>query len=466
VLPLGSPSDITFEITVKFPAGYAPVLPQNVVRKTDFAEFSATYSVDKVLGGPLHVKTLLPEVSGDKRAEYSGLVKSANEAAQTCIYVRTTAEDFVVPSLAGLTPFERKAAVAGLEKQFAENPGDHQFAVALSQAHMDDHRYREAADVLEKSLAVNSERSQGINLALAKAFLGVPDADKAMDQLRNALGDQPDNALLNEAALALADANIHLDDALTYFNRAVTEISSKSSAISPDAAQVADFRLLRGLAIDWDALGWIKFRMGDAATAEKYSLAAWELKQAPSIGEHLVEVYEKLGKNKQAAKVCLLALAAGDRNAPDEKLFEELNHLRAFLPKTPGGIRSDWSDGAMALSEMRTIHIPFHPQLQKSSGSAHFVISFTSSSKPEKVVFESGAEELRGGIPALTAAIYPQIVPDTTAVRILHRAILSCLHSADDCVLVFIPDTEMALPGFHIIGAPGPPNQFPPPPGL
>jgi hypothetical protein len=259
-----------------------------------------------------------------------------------------------------------------------------------------------------------------------------------------------------------------LDDALTYSNRAVSDISAESSAISPDAVELTDFRLLGALAADWDTLGWIKFRMGDAQTAEKYLLAAWQLKQAPSAGEHLVELYEKAGKNIEAAKVCLMALAAGDRNAPNEKLSKELDHLRAFLPSRPtGSSRTDSIDGTKALVEMRTVHIPFHPPLPKLSGSfARFVISFTSSAKPEKVVFASGTEELRDGIPTMMAATYPQSVPDATPVRILHPAILSCSGSANDCVLDLLPDTEGSPPGFHDIGVSGPPHQLPPPPAL
>jgi hypothetical protein len=247
----------------------------------------------------------------------------------------------------------------------------------------------------------------------------------------------------------------------------VSEISAKSLTISPDTANLADFHLVGALASDWSTLGWIKFRMGDAETAEKYLLAAWRLKQAPSIGERLAEVYEKLGKQTQAAKVCLMALAASDHSAPNEKLSKELEHLRPFLPKLASGSnRSDWSEGDLALSAMRTIHISLHPRLPNSSGSfARFVISFTSSSKPDKVVFESGAEGLRDAIPAITAATYLQTVPDNTPVRIVRRASLSCKVSSNECVLVLMPDTAEVPQKFQVIGAPAPNSQFSPTPG-
>src|SRR5262249_20706106 len=42
-LPIGSPEDVSYAISVKFPKGFTPIVPEKVERKTDFAEFSAKY---------------------------------------------------------------------------------------------------------------------------------------------------------------------------------------------------------------------------------------------------------------------------------------------------------------------------------------------------------------------------------------------------------------------------------------
>ena len=266
-----------------------------------------------------------------------------------------------------------------------------------------------------------------------------------MDQLHKVMGEHPDHWLLNNAAWVLADANTHLSEALAYSRQAVSEISARSAAVSPDVPRAADFGLLGYLAANWDTLGWIQFRSGDALAAEKYLIASWQLRQVPMVGEHLVEVYEKLGKNKEAAKVAEMAIASSGPDAPSESLSKQMPHLRAFLPRRTGGPSIPNAslykgEGDAALSEMRSIRIPFHPHMEKSLDSANFVISFVASSKPEKVVFGSGTEELRGAIPAMTAASYPQTVPDDTPVRILRLATLNCSQHADDCVVILMPE--------------------------
>jgi hypothetical protein len=73
-LPLGSPQEVTYETTVKFPKGFSPLLPQKVERKYDFAEFSATYSLkEDTLHGTLHFKTMLNEIPGTDRSKFSSL---------------------------------------------------------------------------------------------------------------------------------------------------------------------------------------------------------------------------------------------------------------------------------------------------------------------------------------------------------------------------------------------------------
>ena len=86
-LPLGSPQEVTFETTVKLPKDFLPIIPENVSHKTDFAEFSAIYDLDKetVLHGTLRLKILRREVPGQKREEYVGLTKRVDEVLRRYI---------------------------------------------------------------------------------------------------------------------------------------------------------------------------------------------------------------------------------------------------------------------------------------------------------------------------------------------------------------------------------------------
>jgi len=64
------------------------VVPPNVSRKTEFAEFSANYSFkDSVLHGTVHLKTLLREVPGEKRSDFSSLATTINDSESRYIPV-------------------------------------------------------------------------------------------------------------------------------------------------------------------------------------------------------------------------------------------------------------------------------------------------------------------------------------------------------------------------------------------
>ena len=208
------------------------------------------------------------------------------------------------------------------------------------------------------------------------------------------------------------------------------------------------------LAANWDTLGWIKFRIADFAGAERYLQPAWELVQSAVIGEHLVETYEKLGKKKRAAAICNMALSSylpSRDPATRQKLSDEMNRLRPYS----GASRSSPSgNGGMALSDMRSLQVPFRPKLRANSVSANFVISISNGHKTAGAVFQTGAEELRDATAALAALKYPQSFPDNTATRVIRKAILSCSIYSKSCTLVLMLPTDAAVPVPFQVAAP------------
>lgn len=453
-LPLGSPQDVTYDTTVRLPKGFTPLVPEKVERKTDFAEFSATYSLEKdVLHGTLHLKTLLREIPGTKRSEFSSLSKTVDETQRRYIFISgdfPAATSSFDPRLFGLVPSNPEDVIPQLEKTLAADPDNDAILLRLSQVYCDAGRPADAVAILQKAMAGHPDVPSHLLLALGLTYLRVPDADKAMVEFKKALGNEPEPDQLNTVAYALAEANVHLGQALDYSARAVSSLSSQTMDISPDSPQPSEYKLIVQLAANWDTLGWIKFRMGDYSGAGKYLESAWQLMQTSTIGEHLVEVYEKLGKKQKAATVCNMALAAGAVPDLHQKLSEEMTRLRPFLkaPTGPGTIvtRSGVPDGSMALSDMRTINIPFRTKLQGSPRMATFAISLTNGPRVDNVVFLSGAEELRKAITALAATKYPQPFPDDTPTRILRKATFSCSIYTKDCILVLMPVQDAAVP--------------------
>jgi tetratricopeptide (TPR) repeat protein len=450
-LPLGPLQDVTYESTIKFPKGFTAILPPAPNRKYDFAEFTATYSYeDGVLHGTLRLKTLLHEIPGNERGEFSSMAKAVDEAERRYIFVGgdfPVGADGPAVALRGLVAGVGKDAIPQLERLLADEPDNSFVLERLSRAYLDAGRPADAVTVLQKSISNHPNDSRRLSLSLGQAYLRVPDVEKAMATFKTVLGDDPEPSELNSVAYALAEAGVHLPEALDYSTRAVSSLSLKTMVISPDDTAPSDFARMLELAANWDTLGWIKFRLGDFPAAEKYLESAWLLMQAPAIGEHLVEVYERLGKKEKAAAICNMALSAGSDLALHAKLSEEMARLRSVLKAPVGRVpRSASTDGGMALSNMRSMNIPFHTKLKGNSRSAHFVISITNGSSVDNVIFVTGAEELRNAIAAIAASKFSQPSPDDTPIRILRKATFSCSIYTKDCFLVLMPASDAAVP--------------------
>jgi tetratricopeptide (TPR) repeat protein len=256
---------------------------------------------------------------------------------------------------------------------------------------------------------------------------------------------------LNEVAWYLEEAGVYPKEALDYSKRSVRGIAGETMDISPEDTEAADFQLMPALAAAWDTLGWIYFRAQDFHAAKPYLEAAWQLSQTPLIGEHLVEVLQKLGEPRAAASVCARGLAAVPSTSSSDlykSLGTEWESLKTYLKLPQGGssIEAASSQGAMWLSDMRTLSIPFHIKLQGNSRTAQFVVSFTNSSKVDNVTYVSGADELRNATADIAAAKYPQSFPDDTPVRIIRKATLSCSIYMKQCVLILLPIGDAAVP--------------------
>jgi hypothetical protein len=284
------------------------------------------------------------------------------------------------------------------------------------------------------------------------AYLRVPNADKAVEQFKKGLAEHPTPDQLNLVAYTLADTNLRLQEALDYSQRAVSDLSGEAANLSAQDAQPSNFILMRRLGTNWDTLGWTYFRLGNLALAEKYLEAAWLLVQQQDVGEHLVEVYEKLGKKQKAASICNMALAAtlGDSKSHDN-LTSEMTRLRPFL-RPVGGVSGTTRppDGAVALSDMRLFSVPVRIKLREKSGSATFDVALSKDGHIFDVAFVSGTEELRNAIAALSILKIPQSFPDDTNAKILRRATLNCSVYSNDCTLVLMPISEAAAAASYV----------------
>jgi tetratricopeptide (TPR) repeat protein len=188
-------------------------------------------------------------------------------------------------------------------------------------------RYQEATSVLESAVKINPERD-GLQLQLGSAYLQSGSDEKALAAFKLAIEADAEagslnSDMLNSVAYALAEKKKGLPQALQYAEKAVHQVEEESSKIQLSQLEIHNFTVSNTLAAYWDTLGWVHFGLGNLDQAERYLKPAWAVTQDAVIGDHLGQVYEKLGKKQQAARAYRLALQVIGRNG-DTQMRERL----------------------------------------------------------------------------------------------------------------------------------------------
>ncbi len=151
-----------------------------------------------------------------------------------------------------------------------------------------------------------------LRYARAMVAVGLGRIDLLESDLRHILEQEPEHAdALNALGYTLADRTDRLEEA--------HDLIEKAYALKPDEPAIQD------------SMGWVLFRMGDAAAAVPYLEAALEQTSDPEIAAHLGEVLWALGREDEAAEIWDRALEA----APEHE----------YLLKTLGRYRVSQTEG-------------------------------------------------------------------------------------------------------------------------
>lgn len=126
-----------------------------------------------------------------------------------------------------------------------------------------------------------------------------------MSDLETLIIAEPDNAnALNALGYFLADENVRLDEAEGYLEKAM--------------------RLKPGDPAIMDSLGWLRFRQGDTAAAQRLLEQAYELLPDGEIAAHLGEVLWVVGDESAARSVWEKALVNDPEHTKLVKTVERL----------------------------------------------------------------------------------------------------------------------------------------------
>jgi len=295
-------------------------------------------------------------------------------------------------------------------------------------------RYREELPQLEAAMNDPDGWKLMIELGLTYAELG--QNEKAIAALEGALQHDSSADSLNAVAYALTEKNLMLEQALQYARRAVREREGESSHISLEHLTYDDLRTMPGLGGDWDTLGWVYFKLKQNSAAQTYLAAAWNLFESATIGDHLGQLYERLGQGDEAIRTYALALAQG--NAPDETM----GRLTALL-----GSRASADEMvekvSEQLAELRSVKVE---RVTQTGGKAEFFILFARGPRVVDVRFIKGSESLRAAENTVAAARFAVLFPDDAPTEIVRRGVLICRIESPGCEFqLFPPDSVQSV---------------------
>ncbi|HXO37599.1 MAG TPA: hypothetical protein VN872_03125, partial [Candidatus Acidoferrum sp.] len=304
-------------------------------------------------------------------------------------------------------------------------------------------RYGEALVYLRKAEEEHGNTPE-IQRELGVAYLNTHHEEQGMAHFHKALELNSSAGMLNSVAYSLAEAKSDLNDALHYAEEAVKKTEEQSAAA--DSLDNSNLGVMESLAAQWDTLGWVKFRMGDYESATKYLESAWSVMQAPAIGDHLGQVYEKLAKKQQAAQSYAMVVNLLGQNG-DPILRQRMNANLTSLAAQ--GVKTTKDAGA-DLSALRSYRASAIKEWGGGYKTATFGIALTKAQSAPLVWFLSGADELKESAADLSKIKFKISFPDDGPTRVVERGMLSCSEAMKYCTLVLLP----AMPRVMTAGTP------------
>jgi tetratricopeptide (TPR) repeat protein len=322
-----------------------------------------------------------------------------------------------------------EAAVA-FTKALEINPLNEYAHSALGAMYAEEHQYDKAAPELEKAVSLKPDNAF-LQISLGDAYLNLGQDEKALAAFDRAVEIQPIPEVWNNIAYQLSLKQAHLDRAQQYAESAVIAVAAGLRNMSLDQLTERHLQLVSSLAADWDTLGWVHFAEGDFGKAEKYVTSGWMLGQNGEEGDHLGQLYEKLGRKQDAIRMYAMTLSG--LRPP----LETRGRLAALLggDDKVAGVSAKYRDDLQAT---RTIPLG---KVAKETGSAEFFVILAPGSPGISVAgvkFVSGDEKLKVFTETLRNAKYDFSFPDDTPTKVLRRGILSCSKITGDCVFVMM----------------------------
>jgi tetratricopeptide (TPR) repeat protein/transglutaminase-like putative cysteine protease len=324
-------------------------------------------------------------------------------------------------------------AIGAFRKQIEVNPLDLMAHAALGAIFLQQHEYPEAVPELEKATILAPDNAE-LQVSLGRAYLNTGEKDKALAAFDKGSGLSQAPIIWNDIAYDLADNRIELDRAQQYAESAVSAVAANLRNIDLKSVTLEQVAQVNSIGAYWDTLGWVYFQRGDIQKASRYITAGWLLDEHGEVGDHLAQIYDKLGDKDRAIHTYALALAA-PHSVPDTRARLTL------LLKGNAGIDDLVSKARPELLSERSFAVK---ATSKQDATADFLILLSpagtdgNSTKVEGVKFVSGSDALQSYADRLAALDYHTVFPDASPVKIVRRGTLSCSVKTGDCTFTLL----------------------------
>src|SRR5207253_593548 len=132
------------------------------------------------------------EVPGPYRSKFSTLAKAIEDAERSYIFLKGALRGTGV--LGGVLPpailfGNSPAAIPQLEQALEADPDNGAILLRLSALYCDAGRASDAVALLKKAMEAHPDVPQHLHVALGKAYLRIPDADKAIAEFKQGFAD-------------------------------------------------------------------------------------------------------------------------------------------------------------------------------------------------------------------------------------------------------------------------------------
>jgi len=301
-------------------------------------------------------------------------------------------------------------------------------------------RCSEAMPELEKALALSPAQPRAL-LAQGKCDIDLGNTSKGIAEMEQSANQSASSASWDQAAYRLAERNVELETAQKWAQTAIAIDSAFLRDLSLDHATPTQMSKVNSLASYWDTLGWVYFRMGKDDRALSYVNAAWQMHQTPTKGDHLGQIYEKLGRPEEAIRAYAMAVASADLSKRGASSPEDLEDAKDKLTHLSGQGTDVAALIKHAHADLEALGSVTVENLTKRTGSADFNMKVVGE-KIEDIRQASGDASFAPFSQALRSAQLALQVPEKSGLEILRRGTLSCKVEAGECHFTLLGTEE------------------------